>query len=281
MGRRRFLNVSHIPQHLVSPISTLRCDRQFNLRSSSPCQTFLLTTYRILETSPPCPHLNPTRCCVRAGRRSSSASSSWQSLGSEVPYSSRLGLEPGVFGLVLTAWTGGGGVVAFSAAALLRIRSLSVFGVRRVSWRWLLIGVGAGIAAFVLKSLAILAWIQITGGDNATVQSMYGEGGSGGVLSLILATLFLSLLTPLGEELLFRGVVTNALLRYGPFIGVVGSALIFAVSHGINNVFPAALVTGLIAGEVFRRSKSVWPAVVVHAVVNLPTVPALVLAGMG
>jgi membrane protease YdiL (CAAX protease family) len=74
------------------------------------------------------------------------------------------------------------------------------------------------------------------------------------------------------------GVVTNALLRYGPFIGVAGSALIFALFHGTNLVFPAALVAGLITGEVFRRSGSVWPAVVVHVVVDLPTIPVMVLA---
>ena len=95
---------------------------------------------------------------------------------------------------------------------------------------------------------------------------------------MILATAFLTLLTPLGEELIFRGVLTNALLRHGPVIAVVGSALVFAVTHGINTVFPAALVVGLITAEIFRRSGSIWPAVIVHAVHNLPTVPALVAA---
>lgn len=192
----------------------------------------------------------------------------------------RLDLSPVVYGLVFTALAGVAPLAGFAAAALLRIRSLSAFGVRRVSGRWLLIGVGAGVVAFVLKGLAAAVWTQIAGGST-NVQGVYAEGGSGGVLSLILATVFIGLLTPLGEELLFRGVLTNALLRYGPFIGVVGSTLIFALAHGINEVFPAAVVTGLIAAEVFRRSGSVWPAVIVHAVVNLPTVPALVLAGMG
>ena len=165
--------------------------------------------------------------------------------------------------------------------ALLRIRSLGAFGVRRTSTRWLLIGVGAGVAAFVLKSLVVLAWIPITGISN-NVQGMYAAGGSGGALSLVLTTAFLGLLTPLGEELLFRGVITNALLRYGPFVGVVGSALIFALFHGSGNTaFPVALVTGLVAAEVFRRSGSIWPAVIVHAVVDLPTVPLMVLAGAG
>ncbi|MBD2108218.1 CPBP family intramembrane metalloprotease [Nodosilinea sp. FACHB-13] len=69
----------------------------------------------------------------------------------------------------------------------------------------------------------------------------------------------------------------NALLRYGPLVGVVGSTLIFALAHGVNEVFPAALVVGLTVGEVFRRSGSVWLGVVIHAVVNLPTVFVLVL----
>ena len=125
-----------------------------------------------------------------------------------------------------------------------------------------------------------VAWIRITG-DSSTPQTVYAEGAGGGALSLVLATAFLGLLTPLGEELLFWGVVTNALLRYGPFVGVVGGSLVFALSHGINIVFPTAVVVGLIAGEVFRRSGSVWPAVVVHAVVNLPGPLVMVLAGTG
>jgi uncharacterized protein len=72
--------------------------------------------------------------------------------------------------------------------------------------------------------------------------------------------------------------VTNALPRYGSFVGVGASAVIFALLHRINMIFPAALVAGLVAGEVFRRSGSIWPAVIVLAVFNLPTIPVTVLA---
>ncbi len=191
-----------------------------------------------------------------------------------------LGFDPGVSGLILTAWSGVAGIAGFAAAVMLRIRSPGAFGVRATTARWLLIAAGAGVVASVARVLVTLAWIRITG-DSATPQTVYAEGAGGGALSLILATAFLGLLTPLGEELLFRGVVTNVLLRYGPFIGVVGSTLIFALFHGVNIVFPTAVVSGLVAGEVFRRSGSVWPAVVVHAVVNLPGPLVMVLAGMG
>lgn len=76
---------------------------------------------------------------------------------------SRLGLDPVVYGLVFSALSGIAGIAGFAAAVLLRIRSLRPFGVRRTSRRWLLIGVGVGLVAFVLKGLAILVWIQITG----------------------------------------------------------------------------------------------------------------------
>jgi uncharacterized protein len=188
----------------------------------------------------------------------------------------QLRLSPVVYGLSLTALSVIAPLAGFAAAVLLRIRSLSAFGVRRVSWRWLLIGVGAGVVAFAVKGLVVMAYTALTG-DNSTPQTVYADGGSGGVLSLILATLFIGVLTPLGEELLFRGVLTNALLRYGPFIGVVGSTLIFALAHGINIVFPVAVVMGLVGAELLRRSKSVWPSVIVHVIYNLPTVLMLVL----
>jgi membrane protease YdiL (CAAX protease family) len=188
----------------------------------------------------------------------------------------QVGLDPVVHGLILTAWTGVATLVAFAVAARLRIRSLSAFGVRRTSGHWLLISVGVGLVAFVLKSLAILAWVQITG-DTNNVQDVYGDGAGGGLLSLVLSTVFIAIFSPLGEELLYRGIVTNALLRYGPFVGVVGSTVIFALMHGINNIFPAAVVAGLATAEVFRRSGSIWPGLVVHFVFNLPSFLLMVL----
>ncbi|MBD1919491.1 MULTISPECIES: type II CAAX endopeptidase family protein [Cyanophyceae] len=188
----------------------------------------------------------------------------------------QLGLDPVVYGLALAALSVIAPFAGFGAAVLLRIRSLHAFSVRRVSRRWLLIGVGAGVVTFVVKGFAVMAYTALTG-DSSTPQDVFGDGGSGGVLSLILSTLFIGLLVPLVEELLFRGVITNALLRYGPLIGVVGSTLIFALAHGINTVFPVALVFGLISAEMFRRSGSVWPGIIAHVINNLPTVFVLVL----
>lgn len=189
----------------------------------------------------------------------------------------RLGLEPMTLGIILSALSGIGGMAGFFAAFFLRLRSWAAFGIRATSWRWILIGTAVGVLAFVAKGAAILAYVALTG-DERTPQDVYATGASGGTWTMIATTFFLSIVTPIGEEFLFRGVVTTALLRYGGVIGVVGGAVIFAIFHGINMVFPAALVTGLAAGEVFRRSGSIWPAVMVHVMVNLPTIPVMLLA---
>jgi membrane protease YdiL (CAAX protease family) len=168
----------------------------------------------------------------------------------------RLPLEPITIGLIFTALSGIACLAGFLAALLLRIRSWQAFGVRATSVRWLVLGAGAGALAFVLKGVAILAYISLTG-DNTNPQLIFATGASGGLWTIVAATFFLSVVTPIGEEFLFRGVITSALLRYGAFTGIVGGALLFAISHGINVVFPAALVAGLAAGEVFRRSGSI------------------------
>ena len=187
-------------------------------------------------------------------------------------------IDPIAIGLILAALSGVACMAGFLAAFFLRIRAWKAFGVRATSVGWLMIGAGVGVIAFILKSIAILAYISFTG-DRANPQDIFATGATGGIWTVFAATFFMSVVIPIGEEFLFRGVITTALLRYGPFVGIFGGALLFAISHGINLVFPAAFVVGVAAGEVFRRSRSIWPAVMVHAVVNLPTIPAMVLAG--
>jgi membrane protease YdiL (CAAX protease family) len=95
----------------------------------------------------------------------------------------------------------------------------------------------------------------------------------------VLTFVFLAVLTPVGEEFFFRGVITNALLRYGPVVGVLSSSVVFALFHGINLALPSALVVGIIAAELMRRSGSIWPAVLVHTVNNLGLPLAVLITG--
>lgn len=179
-----------------------------------------------------------------------------------------LDLAPVAYGLALGSLSGVAGILGFAAAASLRVRSLAAFGLRRTTVRWVLLGVAGGVLAFVLSRVLNVV-LYVTGVQPENIQDVYTDAGSGGAWSVALSLLFLAVLTPLGEELAFRGVVTTALLRDGAVVGVVGSAVVFALMHGLNVVFFTALIVGLIAGELRRRSGSIWAGFAAHVVNNL------------
>ncbi len=79
---------------------------------------------------------------------------------------------------------------------------------------------------------------------------------------------------PLVEELLFRGLFLFGLSRrYGPFFGVLFSAVLFGIVH--LGAVPAlyATVAGLLLGWLALATRSIWPGVALHAAFN--AVPVL------
>ncbi|MFI1730355.1 lysostaphin resistance A-like protein [Streptomyces acidicola] len=170
----------------------------------------------------------------------------------------------GIIGFVLSAVMGFG---AFAVAALLRIRRLAPFGVRRASGRSLLAAVGFGVVAFVLSVIAS-ALYQAVAGDHQNVQAGYQEAAAGGILWYLATAVSGFIATPIGEELIFRGVLANALGRYGAWVSVLLSATVFALAHGLNPVLPVAFVIGVVNALLLRRTGSVWPGIVVHGVNN-------------
>lgn len=90
-----------------------------------------------------------------------------------------------------------------------------------------------------------------------------------GVLGIICITL----LGPVLEELLFRGAVTRLLLtRYKPRKAVLISALMFGIFH-LNpaQILPAFLI-GLVLAQLYYRTKSLIPGILIHILNNSATV---------
>ncbi|WP_235629480.1 type II CAAX endopeptidase family protein [Mycobacteroides saopaulense] len=156
---------------------------------------------------------------------------------------------------------------AFALAALVRFRDVRPFGVRRVHAGWLVVAMGVGLACFVL-SWPVSALFDPFFPGSESVQQGYRDAASAGLSSLVVTFALGGLLTPLGEEALFRGVLAQFLSRWGTWIGLLVSAAVFALAHGINAVMPLAFVIGLSTGLLLQLSGSIWPGVLVHAVYN-------------
>jgi uncharacterized protein len=182
----------------------------------------------------------------------------------------------------------GGNLVGL--ALLLRTKGLSWHSLgldlRTSDGRYLFLGfallIGLAVAFFPLASLLGL---ESSGQAVAEVLPQ-----SDGVAVRILLVLGIALLAPLTEELMFRGVLLQALqARVSMRAALLWSAAIFALFHllgisGENPVAAAALalpqlfLVGLVLGRLVRRHGRLGPAVFVHAGYNLIAVIVLLFA---
>lgn len=176
-------------------------------------------------------------------------------------------VPPATAGIAQYLVSGLAPLIAVAIVYVFRVRDRRALGLKGISAKWILIAIGAGVLAVVLSIVVSIVTIVLIGMPS-DIQADYQAAAQGGPGLLILTLVAGAVLTPIGEELLFRGVLTNALLRFGPWIAVPVSAAIFALAHGINYVAPVAFVIGIITGLLFAATRSIWPGVIVHAVNN-------------
>ncbi len=138
-------------------------------------------------------------------------------------------------GIVGMATNGVAGSLALLSAYLLRLRSLPPFGFRGCPGKEMAAAAGLGVLAFGLSfGVEYVYFLFVTEPNN---QADFQAAAQSGPLALAVLLFTGAVLTPLGEEVVFRGVVANALNRHGWWAGVVGSALIFAAVHGPSVIF--------------------------------------------
>lgn len=169
---------------------------------------------------------------------------------------------------VIGSFAGGiAGLSGCAAAYLVTRNGSAAIGLQQSPARWYLAAAVLALSGYFLSLLVIDAHARITGHTD-TSQAILHAAAQGGVLPFLLALLGGAFVTPLGEELLFRGVIANALNRFGALAGVGLSATIFGVSHGTGVIMWVAIMMGLLSGALFRKNGSVWPSVLLHMVYN-------------
>jgi membrane protease YdiL (CAAX protease family) len=146
--------------------------------------------------------------------------------------------------------------------------TLSDFGLRRPVMQGAVFAVTFSIAAVIVVTFLL---------------NKVREPGplAGMMLAPALAWLYFGLGAPAQEELIFRGLVQTMLSRsladaaaptsYAGVAAMVVTAALFALMHLEVGVYTAAaaLVLGVLAGELRRRSGSLIPAVLTHAAFNV------------
>jgi membrane protease YdiL (CAAX protease family) len=96
-------------------------------------------------------------------------------------------------------------------------------------------------------------------------QQMFERLASGSVPVLLSGCV----MAPILEEMLFRGVFLRSfLVQYERRSAIVMSALLFGLAHMNLYQFVVGFGLGLLTGWLYERTRSLWPAIVLHASYN-------------
>lgn len=118
-------------------------------------------------------------------------------------------------------------------------------------------------------SLGLNALLTLTGFADSSQTYQEVAGRQYGV-PFVLGLVLYGMISPLAEEVVFRGVIYNRLRRfYGPLVGIVASGIFFGAFHGnlVQGVYGACL--GMLMAYLYERSGSFGIPILFHAVANL------------
>lgn len=135
---------------------------------------------------------------------------------------------------------------------------------------WTAIGIAVMIGVGCMFS-DVSFWELIGGEDSyfpedaERIERIYGAMCKG-VLGMLAGTI----LAPICEEILCRGIILRSMLkmRWHPWVAIPMSGLIFAVMHGTTLQTINILPFGIIIGWLYWRTKSLLPCIVIHMVNN-------------
>lgn len=106
------------------------------------------------------------------------------------------------------------------------------------------------------------------------VRVLFGGGRPGLALALVATVV----VTPLAEEVFFRGFAFPPLRRrLGLAAGIAADALLFALLHFAPTVLPPIFILGILFCLLYEYTGSLWPGILLHATVNALSVLAAYL----
>ncbi len=86
----------------------------------------------------------------------------------------------------------------------------------------------------------------------------------------LLGLLIIAFFPAIFEEVLFRGVIQNLLVKWlrSPWAGILIASVLFSLIHGSVYLFFARVVLGIVLGLLFYYSKNIWVNIIAHFLNN-------------
>jgi membrane protease YdiL (CAAX protease family) len=146
-----------------------------------------------------------------------------------------------------------------------------LFALRRPrSWKRALGLAAAALVAIYVASLAYTGLLSLLGDfDPTEEQGLVPDGwDSSRAAPFIAFFLAVTLLAPIVEELTYRGLGFSLMAPYGVMLAVVGTGVLFGLTHGLLVGLPVLVFFGIVVGWLRAKTDSVYPGMILHATFN-------------
>ncbi len=188
----------------------------------------------------------------------------------------------------------------YAALAVLEAAALAggvlIFGLLRRKYPWSSVGfIRTSSRWLTAASFAAIISIPLAGAAAALVQMLLNRPVESPQMGFILPENFswlgaagmffgAGLLVPVAEELFFRGLLYTW-MRQGlaAWIAIPLNGILFGLVHGEIAVTIATALLGIVLAWFYERSRSLWPAILIHVLVNsvqLGLIYVMVAAGL-
>lgn len=142
--------------------------------------------------------------------------------------------------------------------------------------KWIIIGISMTYLANFANLLFEFLLKNIIGIDLPEVDLNFGSDSPLGMFTTVLSV---SILAPVFEELMFRGAVLRNNEVLGQKFAIVTSALFFGMYHMNHRQIFYAFVMGLFAGFLFIKTRSIFPSMIMHFVLNSISLAVMLISG--
>jgi len=80
--------------------------------------------------------------------------------------------------------------------------------------------------------------------------------------------LTVTIVAPVVEELIYRGLGYSLLAPYGVWVAIVVTGVLFGASHGLLIALPILTIFGLAVGWLRLKTDSIYPPMILHGIFN-------------
>lgn len=134
------------------------------------------------------------------------------------------------------------------------------------------------IPAAIVILLVVQGVALLLMGDNGSATDGVSEFGLGPAPAILLF-IGAAVLTPLWEEIFFRGVLFAAVGRkWGMAWAVIGSAVVFSAVHGVPILLPYLFTMGVILALLRLFHRNIWGGLALHMTINVIASSAVLVA---